>query len=249
MSHAAGARAEAMFRVERTRRRHRLTAGSALVTGAGAAFVLIAASGAAGRLAAMGRGAAASIAVIGAIVVAEGLFSRRWRDLDRWSRGAGGERMTAALLDELSPRRWAVWHDLRVPGSRANIDHLVVGRTGVWVIDTKTTRSQVRAGWRSIRLGERRLDTESTRWETDVVSDRLTAGLGQRLGRPVPVRPIVALHGDGLRRRGGRAGGIRVVPAAELVRSVRRGRRRLARSEQRMVRDAVSRAFPPEMRS
>lgn len=95
------------------------------------------------------------------------------RDADRWRRGAEGERRTAALLDGLASRRWAVWHDLQVPGSRANIDHLVVGRTGVWVVDTKTPRGQVRSGWRSVRMGDRRLDTGPVTWEAEMVAERL----------------------------------------------------------------------------
>src|SRR5947209_146921 len=83
-----------------------------------------------------------------------------------------------ARLERLPRRRWAVWHDLPVPGSRANIDHLVVGPTGVWVVDTKTTRAEVRSGWRSVRLGDRRLDVAPTRWEAEVVADRLAAELG-----------------------------------------------------------------------
>jgi hypothetical protein len=242
----AGTSALARFRSERRRRRQWLAGGTALTGVAGAMFGWIESSGAAGTAGRLGRLTAGSAALVGAVVVAGCLASGRWHDLDRWRRGAMGERLTAERLDELPPRRWAVWHDLRVPGSRANIDHLVVGRTGIWVVDTKTTRSPVRRGWRSVRLGERRLDTDSTRWEAEVVVDRLTARLGGSLRRPLPVRPIVALHGHGLSRRGGRAGGVRVVPAEELLRSVRRGRRRLARSEVWLVRDAVVRAFPSE---
>ena len=242
MSNPAGASAQAMFRTEVRRRGWGLAAGGGLIAAAAGLFGWVVASGAAGTAARLGRWTAGAAALAGAIVVVRYLGARRWQDLDRWQRGAAGEQQTAMWLDELSPRRWAVWHDLRVPGSRANIDHLVVGRTGVWVVDTKTTRSAVRAGWRSVRLGDRRLDTESTRWEADVVVDRL----GDVLGRPLPVRPIVALHGHGLRRRGGRAGGVKVVPAGELLRSLRRGRRRLARSEVRVVGDAVIRAFGSE---
>src|ERR1700722_15213110 len=43
----------------------------------------------------------------------------------RWWRGAVGEMATASLLGRLPARKWVVLHDLRVPGSRANIDHLV----------------------------------------------------------------------------------------------------------------------------
>lgn len=246
MPHSAGASALEMFRSERRRRRIWLARGVGLMTAAAVISGWIVASRTGGVVAAIGLWAAGSAGLAGALVVAAGAGSRRWRDVDRWQRGAMGERATAARLDALSPRRWAVWHDLRVPGSRANIDHLVVGRTGVWIVDTKTTRSPVRAGWRSVRVGARRLDTDSTRWEAEVVADRLTVRLGETLLRPLPVRPIVALHGHGLRRRGGRAGGIRVVPADELLRSIRRGRRRLARSEVRLVSEAVHRAFPSE---
>ena len=244
MSRPAGASALGMFRSERRRRRFWLGVGIGLLATATAIFRWLAVSGEEGPAVGVGRWVAGAAALAGAVLVVACVGARRWRDVDRWRRGAEGEQLTAARLDELPPRRWAVWHDLRVPGSRANIDHLVVGRTGVWVIDTKTTRSPVRAGWRSVRMGERRLQTDSTRWEAEVVAERLTARLDGRVRRPVPVRPIVALHGRGLRWRGGRAGGVRVVPAEELLRAVRRGRRRLTRAEVSLVGDAVLRAFP-----
>jgi hypothetical protein len=59
----------------------------------------------------------------------------------RW-RGAAGERRTARLLDPLERHGWAVLHDLAVPESRANRDHLVIGPGGVFVIDSKHYR-----GW------------------------------------------------------------------------------------------------------
>lgn len=170
------------------------------------------------------------------------------RDVGRWRRGAEGERRTGDLLDTLPPGRFVVRHDLRVPGSRANVDHVVIGRTGVWVIDTKATRAPVTARWRRVHFGDRRLDTASVRWEAEVVADRLVAGAdgappaGDR-GRLV--RPIVAVHGDGLRRRGGRAGGVRVVPAAELTRRLWKGRRRLRRAEIQALGAVLDRAFPP----
>jgi hypothetical protein len=45
------------------------------------------------------------------------------------ARGAG-ERRTARLLDPLKRHGWAVLHDLAVAGSRANLDHLVIGPGG-----------------------------------------------------------------------------------------------------------------------
>ena len=52
-----------------------------------------------------------------------------------WKVGAEGERVVGALLDGLATVR--AFHDLRVPGSRANIDHIAVAESGVYVIDSK----------------------------------------------------------------------------------------------------------------
>jgi hypothetical protein len=156
-------------------------------------------------------------------------------DPERWLRGAAGEAATALLLGRLTRRRWAILHDVRVPGSRANIDHLVIGPSGLWVVDSKTTRARVRARWRTVRVGERRLDTGPAKWEAQVVTDRLG----------VPARPLVVLHGRGLRRRGGRCGGVRVVPPAALVRYLRRGRPRLDRAEVRGLAQRAAAVFGP----
>jgi hypothetical protein len=136
-------------------------------------------------------------------------------DPQRWLRGAAGEVATATLLERLPAGEWAVLHDLAVPASRANIDHLAIGPNGVWVIDTKATRGRARRGVTGLWLGSRRLDTGPVRFEAQVVADRL--GL--------PARAVVAVHGDtGLRRRGVRCRGVRVVAAGRLPHLLRRTR-------------------------
>jgi hypothetical protein len=47
-----------------------------------------------------------------------------------WQRGAEGERHVARLLEPLVQAGWGFSHDLRVPGSKANVDHVVVGPPG-----------------------------------------------------------------------------------------------------------------------
>ena len=54
-----------------------------------------------------------------------------------WARGAVGEEKVARRLDALIEHGAKVLHDRRIPGSRANIDHLVIGPAGVFVIDAK----------------------------------------------------------------------------------------------------------------
>ena len=54
-----------------------------------------------------------------------------------WKRGAIGEERLAARLNQLDSAAVATLHDRRIPGSRANIDHIAVATSGVWVIDAK----------------------------------------------------------------------------------------------------------------
>lgn len=74
--------------------------------------------------------------------------AQAWRagktaELRRWRRGAQGEELTGALLEQLG-ERYTVLHDLAVPGSKANVDHVVIGPGGVFVIDSKMYAGVVR---------------------------------------------------------------------------------------------------------
>jgi hypothetical protein len=61
----------------------------------------------------------------------------------RWAHGAGGEEMVAEALDQRCRSEVAVLHDRRIPGSRANIDHIAITPSGVWVIDTKRYKGKI----------------------------------------------------------------------------------------------------------
>lgn len=54
-----------------------------------------------------------------------------------WDTGALGEERLGQRLNELASDTLRVLHDRRIPGTRANIDHLAVTATGVYVIDAK----------------------------------------------------------------------------------------------------------------
>jgi hypothetical protein len=170
---------------------------------------------------------------VGALLAA--LAARPGGDAGRWRRGAGGERATAAALARLPRRRWAVLHDRSIPGSRANLDHLAIGPTGVWLIDSKAYRGAVRVRWGRVRVAGRPIDTGPTRWEAAVVEDRLG----------VEVVPLVVLHAPGLRRRGGRSGDVRVLPARSLVRELRRRPAVLPGDSVERIAGRAARLFPP----
>ena len=80
-----------------------------------------------------------------------------------WERGALGEELVAQRLEDL-PNTFRVLHDRRIPGTRANIDHIVTGPSGVWVIDAKRYKNKrpalhveggiLRPRVESLRMGE-----------------------------------------------------------------------------------------------
>jgi hypothetical protein len=67
-----------------------------------------------------------------------------------WEKGAAGEQWLGSQLDGLRSEGFGVLHDRRIPGTRANVDHLVIGSAGVFVIDAKHYKGLVERrdrGW------------------------------------------------------------------------------------------------------
>jgi len=172
---------------------------------------LVAAAGlVAGALAAqtgLPRAGLASLAI--AALVGWRLRFRPSSQARAWQRGAQGERHTARLLDRLGRDGYVVFHDLAMPDSTANLDHLVVGPSGVFVIDSKQWSGQVHQSsdgliWHNHYRLDRTL--ASIRWQAET--------LGRLLG--VPVAPLVCVHGAHIQHGGLRAHGVAVVPATRL---------------------------------
>ncbi len=93
-------------------------------------------------------------------------------------------------------------HDRRMPGSRANIDHLAVGKGGVTVIDTKRLRGKVRVRREGDRLSESRERlTVGGRDQTKLVEGvlRQVAVVTEVLGGSVGVVGVMCfIESDGL---------------------------------------------------
>jgi hypothetical protein len=83
------------------------------------------------------------VGVLVAMAAGWGLWFRPSPDAIAWRRGAAGERRTARLLGPLERHGWAILHDLAIPRSRANLDHLAIGPGGVFVIDSKQYRGRL----------------------------------------------------------------------------------------------------------
>jgi hypothetical protein len=128
-----------------------------------------------------------------------------------WQRGAHGERHTARLLDRLTRDGFVVFHDMAVPGSDANVDHLVIGPTGLFVIDSKQWTGSVNQSADGLAWHDHyRLDRtlETVRWEAETV--------GHLLGTRATA--LLCVHGAHVQGGGLHAQGVAIMPA-HLLRS------------------------------
>jgi Nuclease-related domain len=130
-------------------------------------------------------------------------------DTRAWRRGARGERRTARLLASLERRGWAVLHDLAIPGSPANLDHLVIGPGGVIVIDSKQYRGRLHLDPYGMVWHGRHLLVSALRrvlWHADQADEVL--GIAD-----IQVAAIVAVHGASVPWGLLQADGVTIVPA------------------------------------
>jgi hypothetical protein len=113
-------------------------------------------------------------------------------EAQQWDKGAEGERRTAAVLAGLASRGYVVLDDLSIPGSKANIDHVVVGPSGVTVIETKAYTGQLRINDGTIWHGRYPLRKElaAAAFEADKVREVVAA-----TGWSVTIRSLVCIHG------------------------------------------------------
>jgi hypothetical protein len=202
-----GRSALATYRRERTRER----AAWARTLPWRAAVVFAVAAGASIAASAVGlRGAASLVAGLAAgTLVGWRLRFRVSKDTRAWRDGAKGERATARLLRRLGRHSHAVFHDVAIPGSRANADHVVIGPAGVVLIDSKRYTRRVWQG------------PDGRVWHNQCPVDRPLralrlegAAIAGLLG--VAVRPLVCVHGAHVDFAGVSAGDVEIIPAGRL---------------------------------
>jgi hypothetical protein len=132
-----------------------------------------------------------------------------------WDIGAGGEERLGSILASLEFDGFIVMHDLRVPGGRENIDHLLIGPQGIFVVETKTYRGSVR-----VKGGELYINGRRKTGFFDQVERQLAAVEGT-LDMTSVRAFICVLEGDFPWFGRPSARGIDVVPPKRLVETVR----------------------------
>jgi hypothetical protein len=117
--------------------------------------------------------------------------------IQNWRTGAEGERRTARELTPLASRGWTLAHDLVSP--YGNVDHLVVGPAGAYVLDSKVWSGTVEAESHRVCVT----------WPSGTNSDQArlirairaacaanATALKRFTGRPVWVTPVIVVWAD-----------------------------------------------------
>ena len=112
----------------------------------------------------------------------------------RAEHGTVGEQWTAALLERL-PAGWTVLHDLRVPGRRFNLDHVLIPPSGLGVIVLDSKKWHAQRPTHLIR-GRVHCGTEDRHEQVEKVAG-YAAVVARTLGLPVgAVMPLLVVHGS-----------------------------------------------------
>ncbi|GAA3085485.1 nuclease-related domain-containing protein [Streptosporangium carneum] len=137
-------------------------------------------------------------AVLGAIVDTV-LRARTYSTVPAWRRASVAERQTEAQLKRLERGGYRSLHARAIPESEAQIDHLVVGPTGVYAVDSEKWDKRLPVRVQSHRKlfhgpfnQKPRLD--EARWEASRASELI----GEALGREVTIIPSLAIYGPAI---------------------------------------------------
>lgn len=171
-------RRSARHRDDIERRRPRIIATSTVIVVAGIAL-------AAGTFGPSWRLLGAATITLGVVSALVSLFVLP-NSVRAWETGAAGEVETARILEPLAQEGFVVLHDRRVANRRENIDHVVIGAPGVFVVETKNYGGNLRVRGRDLYVNGRRrtgIVDQVTRQ-----ADAVAAVLG------VPVGRIIVVH-------------------------------------------------------
>ena len=122
--------------------------------------------------------------------------SRTAADIARGGSQSAAQRKTRRQLHRMRRAGYLVLDARPIPNSREVIDHLLIGPTGVYAIDSERWHKRVpirtyngKQLWHGPENKKARL--EHAKWEAQQASDRLSAALGFE----VPVRAAMAIYG------------------------------------------------------
>lgn len=120
------------------------------------------------------------------------------KDVNRLKMARDGERIVGETLDELKRKGVRVLHD--IVGDGFNVDHVVIAKQGVFVIDTKTYSKPAR-GQATIKVDGDRVLVNGVEIERNPITQAKALSkwirdlLVESTGKKFPVRPVILFPG------------------------------------------------------
>ncbi|MFI6520993.1 NERD domain-containing protein [Spirillospora sp. NPDC050679] len=191
-------------------------------------------------------------AAIVAVIVDTVRQSRRSSSVAAWQKSSAAERRTEKQLKSLERKGYRVLHARAVPRddegvSDGRIDHLVIGPSGVYAIDSERwdKRLPVRTlSHRKLFHGpfnkKDRLD--EARWEAEQAS-RI---IGGQVGFDVPVQPSVAIYGPSIPWKVMRVRDVDVYSGNQARGYLRRRPKILTETDVQRIYQAAEQSLPPK---
>jgi hypothetical protein len=219
-------------------RRWLLRAGLAIAVGAGVGLI---------------AGWRLGCTVAGLIVIADVVRrSRTSSTVTAWQKSSAAERRTEKQLKSLQRNGYLVLHARAVPRdddgvSDGRIDHLVIGPSGVYAIDSEKwdkrlpvrTMSHLKLFHGPFNKKDR---LDEARWEAQMAS----LIIGERVGFDVPVQPSVAIYGPSIPWKVMRVRDVDVYAGNRARSYLRRRPKILTDGDVERIFEAAEEALPPK---
>ncbi|WP_346045197.1 nuclease-related domain-containing protein [Actinomadura chokoriensis] len=192
--------------------------------------------------------AVAILVVVGDVVRS----SRKSSSVAAWQKSSAAERRTERQLKALQRSGYLVLHARAVPRdddgvSDGRIDHLVIGPSGVYAIDSEKwdkrlpvrTMSHMKLFHGPFNKKDR---LDEARWEAQMASSILA----ERVGFEVPVQPSVAIYGPSIPWKVMRVRDVDVYAGNRARAYLRRRPKILTDADVRRIFQAAEKALPPK---
>lgn len=127
------------------------------------------------------------------------LREARTRRDSKWTKGAAGEYLMDLSLHKHVNDGAVILTDRQLPGTKSNIDHIVIAPSGVWIIDAKTWRGKIEYKSTSFFGMEKRLFVGGKDRTSAVEAIfNLVIPVAQVIGdKSIPIKPaLVFIDGD-----------------------------------------------------
>ncbi len=162
----------------------------------------------------------AGVVLVDLVLVGSALLTTP-NSITSWQTGAAGEVRTGRRLEPLEAEGFRILHDRKIPGSRANIDHVVIGPPGVFVVETKSYKGSLQIRDGEIFVAGRRNNgwIDEVRRETAAVETSLADEIA---AHGWALTPVICIHRADLPWFRSEVQGARVVSGKDLVSRLRK---------------------------